>query len=67
MPIITELGSGHCKTAKEREGDIGGYPIPPEKLANTEIPCRSNAAARGLVPAKNESENNWSYDKMLID
>ena len=28
---------------------------------------RCNAAARGLVPPKNESENNWSYDKMLID
>ena len=28
---------------------------------------RSNAAARGLVPPKNENEKKWSYDKMLID
>ena len=28
---------------------------------------RSNAAARGLVPPKNENDKKWSYDKMLID
>ena len=28
---------------------------------------RINAAARGLVPPKNENEKKWSYDKMLID
>ena len=28
---------------------------------------RSNAAARGLVPPKNENEKKRSYDKMLID
>ena len=28
---------------------------------------QSNAAARGLVPPKNENEKKWSYDKMLID
>ena len=28
---------------------------------------RSNAAARDLVPAKNEMKKKWSYDKMLID
>ena len=28
---------------------------------------RSNAAARALVPTKNENEKKWSHDKMLID